>query len=131
MRRRPQVWRNGPGKSCHHAPGAGTSRPSSRRARRAAPPRQLRAPATATKASRPGSCPPPALSGSACGVLSRELIRGHGHRGAPAPPDFRAHSPRFRGHTPAANPARVDALRAVAASRGATPAAMEMLDSER
>ncbi|MGG5820349.1 aldo/keto reductase [Falsiroseomonas sp. HW251] len=58
---------------------------------------------------------------TAYGVLSRGLISGH--FAAPAGPrDFRAHSPRFQGENLARNLALVEALRGVAASRGATVA---------
>ncbi|MDB4949309.1 MAG: aldo/keto reductase [Gemmatimonadetes bacterium] len=60
---------------------------------------------------------------TAYGVLARGLISGHWQKGqAPAPGDFRAHSPRFRGENLEHNLALVDALRAVAEGTGATVA---------
>ncbi|ADD42241.1 aldo/keto reductase [Stackebrandtia nassauensis] len=60
---------------------------------------------------------------TAYGVLSRGLISGHWtksrEKGAR---DFRAHSPRFSGDNLDRNLALVDALRAVAEAKGATPA---------
>lgn len=60
---------------------------------------------------------------TAYGVLSRGLISGHWtksrEKGAS---DFRAHSPRFSGDNLDRNLALVDALRAVAEAKGATPA---------
>src|ERR1700730_16679067 len=51
---------------------------------------------------------------TAYGVLSRGLISGHWRKGAAAPGDFRAHSPRFQGANVDTNLALVEALRHVA-----------------
>lgn len=59
---------------------------------------------------------------TAYGVLSRGLISGHWRKGALAPTDFRAHSPRFQGENLDANLRLVEALRGVAEARGATVA---------
>ncbi len=59
---------------------------------------------------------------TAYGVLSRGLISGHWQKGALAPGDFRAHSPRFQGANADANLALVDALRKVADGKGASVA---------
>ncbi|HET8727870.1 MAG TPA: aldo/keto reductase [Alphaproteobacteria bacterium] len=59
---------------------------------------------------------------TAYGVLSRGLISGHWARGAEAPGDFRSRSPRFQPGNVERNLALVEALRAVADSRGATVA---------
>ena len=55
-------------------------------------------------------------------MLSRGLISGHWHKGAAGTGDFRAHSPRFEGENAEHNLALVEALRGVAAARGATVA---------
>jgi aryl-alcohol dehydrogenase-like predicted oxidoreductase len=63
------------------------------------------------------------ISITAYGVLSRGLISGHWSRErAAAGVDFRAHAPRFSGENLDQNLALVDALRAVAETKGATPA---------
>lgn len=59
---------------------------------------------------------------TAYGVLSRGLISGHWQKGALAPGDFRAHSPRFQGANADANLVLVDALRKVATAKGVTVA---------
>jgi aryl-alcohol dehydrogenase-like predicted oxidoreductase len=59
---------------------------------------------------------------TAYGVLSRGLISGHWQKGALAPADFRAHSPRFQGANVDANLALVAALRKVAEAKGVTVA---------
>jgi aryl-alcohol dehydrogenase-like predicted oxidoreductase len=59
---------------------------------------------------------------TAYGVLSRGLISGHWQKGALAPTDFRAHSPRFQGANVDANLALVAALRDVAEAKGVTVA---------
>ncbi len=59
---------------------------------------------------------------TAYGVLSRGLISGHWHKDALTPADFRGHSPRFQGENLDRNLALVEALRAVAAAKGATVA---------
>jgi aryl-alcohol dehydrogenase-like predicted oxidoreductase len=59
---------------------------------------------------------------TAYGVLSRGLISGHWHKDAAGAGDFRAHSPRFQGENADHNLALVEALRGVAAARGATVA---------
>ncbi|HEX2205602.1 MAG TPA: aldo/keto reductase [Longimicrobium sp.] len=60
---------------------------------------------------------------TAYGVLSRGLLSGHwSPERAPAPGDFRAHSPRFGGENLARNLALVEALRGVAEGKGATVA---------
>jgi aryl-alcohol dehydrogenase-like predicted oxidoreductase len=59
---------------------------------------------------------------TAYGVLSRGLISGHWGRTVPAANDFRAHSPRFQGDNLQGNLALVEALRAVAAKKGASVA---------
>src|SRR6476660_4530176 len=60
---------------------------------------------------------------TAYGVLSRGLISGHwSPENAAAGRDFRAHLPRFSGENLTRNLTLVDALRAVAAERDATPA---------
>jgi aryl-alcohol dehydrogenase-like predicted oxidoreductase len=58
---------------------------------------------------------------TAYGVLSRGLISGHWRKTAGAG-DFRAHSPRFQGENLDRNLQLVEALRAVAAERGASVA---------
>jgi len=58
---------------------------------------------------------------TAYGVLSRGLISGHWQQ-ASGPQDFRSHSPRFQGENLDHNLHLVEALRAVAAKRGATVA---------
>jgi aryl-alcohol dehydrogenase-like predicted oxidoreductase len=63
------------------------------------------------------------ISITAYGVLSRGLISGHWSRERTAAGgDFRAHAPRFAGENLDRNLALVDALRAVAEAKGATPA---------
>jgi aryl-alcohol dehydrogenase-like predicted oxidoreductase len=60
---------------------------------------------------------------TAYGVLSRGLISGHWSKDrAAGGRDFRSHSPRFQGDNLDANLALVEALRAVAESRGVTTA---------
>ena len=60
---------------------------------------------------------------TAYGVLSRGLISGHWSKDKAATPgDFRAQSPRFQGENVDRNLVLVEALRAVAASRGVTVA---------
>lgn len=59
---------------------------------------------------------------NAYGVLSRGLLSGHWLPGRAAARDFRAHLPRFRGENLERNLALVEALRAIAAPRGATVA---------
>jgi len=59
---------------------------------------------------------------TAYGVLSRGLISGHWQKGALAPADFRAHSPRFQGANVDANLAVVAALRKVAEAKSVTVA---------
>ncbi|MFD7588087.1 aldo/keto reductase [Kitasatospora sp. NPDC059811] len=60
---------------------------------------------------------------TAYGVLSRGLLSGHWDQGrALAGTDFRGHSPRFQGDNLAHNLALVEALRAVAAAKGASVA---------
>lgn len=59
---------------------------------------------------------------TAYGVLSRGLISGHWQKEALAPADFRSHSPRFQGENLDRNLALVEALRDVAAAKGATVA---------
>lgn len=60
---------------------------------------------------------------TAYGVLSRGLISGHWSAGqAAAPGDFRAHAPRFAPGNVERNLAIVEALRAIASSKGATVA---------
>src|SRR6185503_1115518 len=59
---------------------------------------------------------------TAYGVLARGLISGHWRQGAARPGDFRAHSPRFQGGNVERNLALVEALRGVAAAKGATVA---------
>jgi aryl-alcohol dehydrogenase-like predicted oxidoreductase len=60
---------------------------------------------------------------TAYGVLSRGLISGHWSKERALPPnDFRTYSPRFRGDNLEKNLALVEALRAVAAEKGATVA---------
>ena len=60
---------------------------------------------------------------TAYGVLSRGLISGHWQKNASiAPPNFRAHSPRFQGENAERNLALVEALRTVAEARGASVA---------
>jgi aryl-alcohol dehydrogenase-like predicted oxidoreductase len=64
---------------------------------------------------------------TAYGVLSRGLLSGHWrHDRALDTGDFRAHSPRFSGENLPRNLALVDALRAVAADRGATVAQLAL-----
>ena len=62
------------------------------------------------------------VSITAYGVLSRGLISGHWRAGAAGQGDFRAHSPRFQEGNVEKNLALVEALRAIAASRGTTVA---------
>jgi len=59
---------------------------------------------------------------TAYGVLSRGLISGHWDKDAAGAGDFRAHGPRFQGENADHNLALVEALRGVAAARGATVA---------
>jgi len=59
---------------------------------------------------------------TAYGVLSRGLLSGHWRPQAPAAGDFRAISPRFQKDNIAHNLALVEALKAVAKTRGATVA---------
>ena len=59
---------------------------------------------------------------TAYGALSRGLISGHWVKDSARAGDFRAHSPRFRGDNVEHNLALVDALRAVAESRGVSVA---------
>jgi aryl-alcohol dehydrogenase-like predicted oxidoreductase len=62
---------------------------------------------------------------TAYGVLSRGLISGHWSAAqAAAPGDFRAHAPRFAAGNVEQNLAIVEALRAIASSKGATVAQM-------
>jgi aryl-alcohol dehydrogenase-like predicted oxidoreductase len=62
------------------------------------------------------------ISITAYGVLSRGLISGHWQKDAAAPGDFRAFSPRFQDENVDKNLALVEALRAVAQSKGASVA---------
>ena len=55
-------------------------------------------------------------------MLSRGLISGHGARRAAGAGDFRAARPRFQGENVERNLALVEALRAVAAGKGASVA---------
>jgi aryl-alcohol dehydrogenase-like predicted oxidoreductase len=59
---------------------------------------------------------------TAYGVLSRGLISGHWSKDAAGAGDFRVHSPRFQGENLGHNLALVEALRALAQTRGATVA---------
>jgi len=59
---------------------------------------------------------------TAYGVLSRGLISGHWQKGARAKGDFRGFSPRFQNENIDANLKLVDALRAVADTKGASVA---------
>jgi aryl-alcohol dehydrogenase-like predicted oxidoreductase len=59
---------------------------------------------------------------TAYGVLSRGLLGGHFTTPAGGMRDFRSHSPRFQGENLARNLALAEALRGVAAARGATVA---------
>ena len=59
---------------------------------------------------------------TAYGVLSRGLISGHWRKDQSTPGDFRHHSPRFSGDNIDRNLALVEALRAVAAAKGASVA---------
>ncbi|MDJ0388329.1 aldo/keto reductase [Roseomonas sp. E05] len=59
---------------------------------------------------------------TAYGVLSRGLISGHWSRDRGGRGDFRDHSPRFQGENLEHNLALVEALRGVAAARGASVA---------
>ena len=59
---------------------------------------------------------------TAYGVLSRGLISGHWQKGASGTRDFRTYSPRFQDGNVEKNLALVEALRSVAAARGATVA---------
>ena len=60
---------------------------------------------------------------TAYGVLARGLISGHWSKDrAAAPGDFRSHAPRFSGVNVDTNLALVEALRAVAAAKGASVA---------
>jgi len=58
---------------------------------------------------------------TAYGVLSRGLLSGK-HAQAPAAYDFRAHFPRFQGENLQRNLTLIEALRAIAREKGATPA---------
>jgi aryl-alcohol dehydrogenase-like predicted oxidoreductase len=59
---------------------------------------------------------------TAYGVLSRGLISGHWRKDAAGPGDFRAYSPRFQAGNVEANLVLVEALRKVAAAKGAAVA---------
>jgi aryl-alcohol dehydrogenase-like predicted oxidoreductase len=59
---------------------------------------------------------------TAYGVLSRGLISGHWQTAAAAPGDFRTYSPRFQGENVDRNLRLVEALRQVAAAKGASVA---------
>ena len=59
---------------------------------------------------------------TAYGVLSRGLIGGHWRKDSAGAGDWRTHAPRFQGENVDHNLALVEALRGVAASRGATVA---------
>jgi len=59
---------------------------------------------------------------TAYGVLSRGLISGHWRKEAPAPGDFRAHSPRFQAANVDANLALAESLRHVAEGLGISTA---------
>jgi aryl-alcohol dehydrogenase-like predicted oxidoreductase len=59
---------------------------------------------------------------TAYGVLSRGLLSGHWSKERAEAPDFRSHLPRFSGENLERNLALVEALRAVAAAKGATVA---------
>src|SRR5205807_2129092 len=59
---------------------------------------------------------------TAYGVLSRGLISGHWHKDAAGKGDFRAFSPRFQGENIERNLALVEALRAVAGTKGVSVA---------
>jgi aryl-alcohol dehydrogenase-like predicted oxidoreductase len=60
---------------------------------------------------------------TAYGVLSRGLLSGHWAKNRPvAPRDFRSYSPRFKGENLDRNLSLVEALRSVAANKGATVA---------
>jgi aryl-alcohol dehydrogenase-like predicted oxidoreductase len=59
---------------------------------------------------------------TAYGVLSRGLISGHWRKEAPAPGDFRAHSPRFQAANVDANLALAESLRHVAEGMGISTA---------
>jgi aryl-alcohol dehydrogenase-like predicted oxidoreductase len=59
---------------------------------------------------------------TAYGVLSRGLIGGHWQKDSAGAGDWRVHSPRFQGENADHNLALVEALRGVAAARGATVA---------
>ena len=59
---------------------------------------------------------------TAYGVLARGLLGGHWSKAAAGKTDFRAYSPRFQGKNLDSNLALVEALRAVAASLGASVA---------
>jgi aryl-alcohol dehydrogenase-like predicted oxidoreductase len=69
-----------------------------------------------------GACRELGIAVTAYGVLSRGLISGHWDGKAVSPNDFRAHSPRFQGANADANLALVEALRAIAETRGVTVA---------
>ncbi|WEK48243.1 MAG: aldo/keto reductase [Candidatus Andeanibacterium colombiense] len=59
---------------------------------------------------------------TAYGILSRGLISGHWQQGGRGPGDFRVHSPRFQQGNVEANLQLVEAIRAIAADKGATVA---------
>jgi aryl-alcohol dehydrogenase-like predicted oxidoreductase len=59
---------------------------------------------------------------TAYGVLSRGLISGHWKAGSQGQYDFRNYSPRFQEGNVEKNLALVEALRAIAVTKGATPA---------
>jgi len=59
---------------------------------------------------------------TAYGVLSRGLISGHWQKGGSGSTDFRSHSPRFQEGNVDKNLALVEALRKIAAAKGATVA---------
>ena len=59
---------------------------------------------------------------TAYGVLSRGLISGHWRKGAAAPGDFRAYSPRFQDGNVDQNLALVESLRTLAAAKGVSVA---------
>ena len=59
---------------------------------------------------------------TAYGVLSRGLISGHWRKEGGGPGDFRAMNPRFQGENVDRNLALVEALRVVAAAKGASVA---------
>ena len=59
---------------------------------------------------------------TAYGVLARGLISGHWAKGAAKPGDFRTHAPRFSSENIDRNLALVEALRSIAAAKGASVA---------